>query len=272
MSEPEKTEDLIARIRAAGEAVDEAIKLAARVAERNHRGRGDFLQRAEQLWDELFETEEAREEKRKQRMASWARFMAEMHSPENVAAREADKAAYRAREDAAKAARDYPVLIPAKALGKVLEVHADGLVRLGFMARGQWDQEFTPEDGDAGRVIRFEGGGACPEQYDAFIGEQRVGYVRLRHGTLRVDYPECGGERVLDGCPMGDGTFEPEERPEWLDKARAALYETWYGDWHDASDEDIEAEVHRQHAADAVDKAEREAREAAFVARVKGGP
>jgi plasmid stability protein len=23
---------------------------------------------------------------------------------------------------------------------------------------------------------------ACPEQYDAFIGEEKVGYLRLRHG------------------------------------------------------------------------------------------
>lgn len=35
---------------------------------------------------------------------------------------------------------------------------------------------------------------ACPEQYDAFIGDRKVGYLRLRWGEFRVDYPDCGGE------------------------------------------------------------------------------
>ena len=30
---------------------------------------------------------------------------------------------------------------------------------------------------------------ACPEQYNVFLGDQQVGYVRLRWGTLRVDFP-----------------------------------------------------------------------------------
>ena len=30
--------------------------------------------------------------------------------------------------------------------------------------------------------------GACPEQYDAFIGEEQVGYLRLRHGYFRWQY------------------------------------------------------------------------------------
>jgi hypothetical protein len=36
----------------------------------------------------------------------------------------------------------------------------------------------------------------CPEQYDAFIGDRKVGYLRLRWGEFRVDYPDCGGEMI----------------------------------------------------------------------------
>jgi hypothetical protein len=249
MSNPEESDpvdDTIAKIRAAHAAVDEAIKLAARTAEKNHRSRGDFLQHAERAWDELFETEEAKQAKIEARRASWAAFIAERDKPENVAAHKAAEEARRAREAAAKAARSYPVLYPAKKLGRVVAVYEDGLVRIGTMQ----DEAFVPlSAAETGRVIRFEGGGMCPEQHEAFIGEQQVGYLRLRHGMFRADYPECMGETVLTGCPMGDGEFEPEERPEWLDRARAALYEAWREDWVDASDEDIEAEVERQQKA-----------------------
>ena len=38
---------------------------------------------------------------------------------------------------------------------------------------------------------------ACPEQYDVFdeYGVQ-VAYIRLRHGCLRVDAPDCGGDTI----------------------------------------------------------------------------
>lgn len=39
---------------------------------------------------------------------------------------------------------------------------------------------------------------AFPEQYDVFKNRKIVGYVRLRHGTLRCDYPECGGETIYE--------------------------------------------------------------------------
>ena len=39
---------------------------------------------------------------------------------------------------------------------------------------------------------------AVPEQYDAFddSGEQ-VGYLRLRHGRFRVDFPANGGRTIF---------------------------------------------------------------------------
>ncbi len=68
---------------------------------------------------------------------------------------------------------------------------------------------------------------ACPEQYDVFKGDERVGYVRLRHGTLRVNCPECRAETVLEDYPDGDGAFTDEERPIWLARAAEATgYDT----------------------------------------------
>lgn len=64
---------------------------------------------------------------------------------------------------------------------------------------------------------------ACPEQYDAFIGDKQVGYLRLRHGRFRVDYPECGGETVYSADPRGDGIFEPSERDYYLTEAKKAI-------------------------------------------------
>lgn len=57
---------------------------------------------------------------------------------------------------------------------------------------------------------------ACPEQYDAFLDGKQVGYLRLRHGGFRVDYPDCGGETIYDANPRGDGEFYNEERDYYL--------------------------------------------------------
>jgi hypothetical protein len=57
---------------------------------------------------------------------------------------------------------------------------------------------------------------ACPEQYDAFLDGKQVGYLRLRHGFFRVDFPECGGETIYEADPNGDGEFTDEERDYYL--------------------------------------------------------
>lgn len=64
---------------------------------------------------------------------------------------------------------------------------------------------------------------ACPEQYDAFIGDRMVGYLRLRHGTFRVDYPDAGGETLFTAHPIGDGIFDDDEREFYLEAARIAI-------------------------------------------------
>lgn len=73
--------------------------------------------------------------------------------------------------------------------------------------------------------------GACPEQYDAFLGEKLVGYLRLRHGFFSVrtiispddDNPVLG-DTVYSAAPKGDGVFESDERKKYLRKAKKRIY------------------------------------------------
>ena len=72
--------------------------------------------------------------------------------------------------------------------------------------------------------------GACPEQYDVFLGSAKVGYLRLRHGHFSAEYPDCGGETVYEAQPEGDGIFEDHEREYYLRSAvDALLYRHRYG-------------------------------------------
>jgi len=67
---------------------------------------------------------------------------------------------------------------------------------------------------------------AHPEQYDVFDGTGRlVGYVRLRHGFFRVDYPSCMGEAVYEKeFDDSRGYFEDDgERAEHLTTGLNAL-------------------------------------------------
>ena len=65
---------------------------------------------------------------------------------------------------------------------------------------------------------------ACPEQYDVFDHkDQIVAYFRLRHGTFRVDVPDCGGETIYTANPEGDGIFKEEERVKYLTEAILAV-------------------------------------------------
>lgn len=65
---------------------------------------------------------------------------------------------------------------------------------------------------------------ACPEQYDAVYNGQIIGYLRLRHGYFRVDYPNCGGETVYEVNTVGDGRFHDEdERSLHLTRAKEIL-------------------------------------------------
>lgn len=62
--------------------------------------------------------------------------------------------------------------------------------------------------------------GACPEQYDAFLGGRKVGYLRLRHGHFRA---ECFGDVVYEADTKGDGLFDDDERDHHLRQAVRAI-------------------------------------------------
>ena len=64
---------------------------------------------------------------------------------------------------------------------------------------------------------------ACPEQYDVFLEGTQIGYLRLRHGSFAVSYPDIGGALVYQAYPKGDGYFYEEEREHYLIHAIEAL-------------------------------------------------
>ena len=80
--------------------------------------------------------------------------------------------------------------------------------------------------------------GACPEQYDVFdaLGQQ-VAYFRLRHGSFRVDVPDCGGETIYTANPKGDGRFYEDERAKYLTEAVLAVQEYYINRRWDKGDD-----------------------------------
>ena len=58
-----------------------------------------------------------------------------------------------------------------------------------------------------------------PEQYDAFIGDRQVGFLRLRHGLFTVYYPDGNGDEMYCSRTDGDGEFTNDERKYKLDYA-----------------------------------------------------
>lgn len=64
-----------------------------------------------------------------------------------------------------------------------------------------------------------------PEQYDAFLDNKLVGYLRLRFGCFTVDFPNVNGEEIYshyfdDGMK---GEFDFEEREHYLNEAKKAI-------------------------------------------------
>lgn len=64
---------------------------------------------------------------------------------------------------------------------------------------------------------------ACPEQYDVYLDGEQVGYLRLRHGYFRADFPDCGGKTVYTANPNGDGMFDYDEREYYINEALKAI-------------------------------------------------
>lgn len=69
---------------------------------------------------------------------------------------------------------------------------------------------------------------ACPEQYDVFdADENKVGYLRLRHGHFCADAPDCLEETVYESETNGDGMFDDDERMPELTRAIEAI-DKWH--------------------------------------------
>ena len=66
---------------------------------------------------------------------------------------------------------------------------------------------------------------ACPEQYDGYLDDEMVAYLRLRHGFFYVAAPDVSGERIYEAYPVdSDGHFSsPEERDRHLRFAADAI-------------------------------------------------
>lgn len=73
--------------------------------------------------------------------------------------------------------------------------------------------------------------GACPEQYDVYLDGEQVGYVRLRWGCLRCDYPDVGKQTIYcyDFDDGWQGCFDDYEQREYhLDLIAKAIYNRIY--------------------------------------------
>jgi hypothetical protein len=69
---------------------------------------------------------------------------------------------------------------------------------------------------------------ACPEQYDVYDADDTEfknirAYMRLRHGSFRVECPDVNGTMVYRSEPHGDGIFMDFERETELTNAIEAV-------------------------------------------------
>ncbi len=72
--------------------------------------------------------------------------------------------------------------------------------------------------------LTLKGDCTSPEEYTAYRGDQRVGYLRLRHGCFSAEYQHGKGRNcrfivVYTSCTRGSGVFFEEEREMELTKA-----------------------------------------------------
>lgn len=68
---------------------------------------------------------------------------------------------------------------------------------------------------------------ACPEQWEIFIEDRQVGYLRCRHSAWQLEAPECGGEALIaEPWHPERGPYETDfgdERPAVFARVFAAL-------------------------------------------------
>ena len=92
-------------------------------------------------------------------------------------------------------------------------------------------------------IIFIQTCGACPEQYDAMIGDTIVGYLRLRRGNFTVRCPDSSGDVVYSASPRGDGIFESDEREFYLDEAKNMISKFLDGDSNKEAEIDRDIEI-----------------------------
>lgn len=73
------------------------------------------------------------------------------------------------------------------------------------------------------RVIHLKGlefreiGPQSPEQYEVYLGDRTIGYVRYRFGNLSADFPDVGMETVFSRSLKHEtGQMTDAERGRWL--------------------------------------------------------
>lgn len=84
--------------------------------------------------------------------------------------------------------------------------------------------------------------GACPEQYDVYIEGVQHGYVRLRWGGLRCDYPDVGGETIYQySFDEGfQGCFDDDEQRDFhLELIAKSIYNRFIGSEGNQNEESI---------------------------------
>lgn len=90
--------------------------------------------------------------------------------------------------------------------------------------------------------------GTCPEQYDVYrVNGELCGYVRLRWGTLRADYPSIDGDSIYVHSFNDDfkGTFDSDEEREFYLHKIALTYQNKIleGIHTNVTDDDVVYEV-----------------------------
>lgn len=64
---------------------------------------------------------------------------------------------------------------------------------------------------------------SVPEQYEISRGDKPCGYIRARHGGMRVSYPDAGDEDLYEAAIDGFGGFTDHEREAKLLLALALI-------------------------------------------------
>ena len=86
------------------------------------------------------------------------------------------------------------------------------------------------KDSAIGGIVFAQITGICPQQFYAYLGTRRVGYVRLKYGCLTCEYDGCGGEVVFQATTEGYDCFENDEENVFLVAIAKAILRRFVAD------------------------------------------